>query len=147
MLLRGITRVLKTNTRVYSSESNFNAYNALKSDKVFHVTMNPEEYFKIMQQNKDMKVELDQLDKISVPFTQWYKQYESEYGKLKFVKRNEISRLTNELGILQAQKKHVSDVLERLGYNEFKAYDEYSNKLRNIEASIAHNKNKLRDIE
>ncbi|ARF12531.1 hypothetical protein Klosneuvirus_6_93 [Klosneuvirus KNV1] len=147
MFSRGITRVLKTNTRVYSSESNFNAYKALKSDKVFHVTMDPEEYFKIMQQNKDMKVELDQLDKISVPFTQWYKQYESEYGKLKFVKRNEISRLTNELGILQAQKKHVSDVLERLGYNEFKAYDEYSNKLRNIEASITHNKNKLRDIE
>lgn len=107
MFVRGITRVLKTNTRVYSS------------DKVFHVTMDPEEYFKIMQQNKDMKVELDQLDKISVPFTKWYKQHESEYGTLKFIKRNEISRLTNELGILQAQKKHVSDVLERLGYNEF----------------------------
>jgi len=147
MFVHGIIRVLKTNTRVYSSESNFNAYKALKSDKIFHVTLDPEEYFNIMQQNKDMKAELDQLDKISVPFTKWYKQHETEYGKLKFLKRNEFTRLTNELGNLQTQKKHVNDVLERLGYNEFKAYDEYSNELRGIEASIAHIKNKLRDIE
>lgn len=146
MLTRSITRVLRT-ARTYSTESNFTAYKTLKTDKVFHVTIDPEEYFKLVQQNKEMKTELDQLDKIAVPFIEWYKPHESEYGKLQFAQRNELIRVIKEFQTLQLQKERVVNSLNHLGYNEFTAYDQYTKELHEIETKMGEVKNKLRELE
>lgn len=130
MFIRGLTqipRVIRTTTRTYSHmiQVELTEFNHLRDQNNY-----------LLKQNERMKTELDQLDKVAKPFAEWYKQHESTYGKLDFIKRN-MSKIGDELkekpdpGISKLDKlarklkiKRVIDDSEIL--EMFPEYDFYS---------------------
>jgi len=152
MLSRGVAMVLRT-TRTYSSESQFTAYKTLKTDKVFRVTIDPEEYFKIKKELDDLKwqqniashkAKLDDLDVVTETLIKWYRESINE----KVSPRKKVATCLNaKLVRLYFDKEDRKSRLEQCGYNEFNAYDQFSKDLHEITAKIIDVKNMIKDLE